>query len=118
MANGAFRRGARALLVVAGCAASACRGKEQRLQDALQTDSSVSASAAMVAAAHRDGTVSRAFARTACDALYRQLESARSSVAGTPADRADPRLAAAAARLDRTAAALAALAGSLDEAPR
>jgi hypothetical protein len=115
VASEALRRGGCAFLVALACAAPGCRGTERRAQDALETDSSVAASAAMLAAARRDGKVSRAFARTACDALYRQAEAARASVAGTPADRADARLADATARLDRTAAAVAALAKAVDQ---
>jgi hypothetical protein len=107
--------GGRALLVTLGLIAAGCRGKEQRVKEAMDAASSASATLSMLAAAHAEGAVSRPFARTTCDALYRQLEKERSSVAGTPADRADARLGDAAARLERVAAEVASLAKTLDE---
>jgi len=110
VSNAACARGGRLLLLALACVTCACRGKERRLREARKTDESVTASASLLAQARRDGTVSRAFARTTCDVLYRQLETALVSVAGTPADRADPRMRDAAGRLDRSADAVAALA--------
>jgi hypothetical protein len=118
VSNAALGRGGRLLLLALACLACACRGKERRLRDARKTDESVAASASLLAQARRDGKVSRAFARTTCDVLYQQLETARASVAGTPADRADPQLKDAAVRLDRGADAVASLSKALAEGVR